>query len=98
MNIYTENTFNIKYDNINDSINSFHYFDNNYIKEDSWDIELEKLNCTSAFNFQFNKIFNNTTTKKNSIDLSEIEDQIAFVDRLNISDIKPLQNDSKKKQ
>jgi hypothetical protein len=76
-----------------DSINSFHYFDNN--KEESWEVELERANSSSMFPYQFNKVFDYQLAKKHSLDLSDIEEQYAFVDRLNISEIKPLQSDSK---
>lgn len=77
----------------NDSLNSFHYFD--CMKEESWEVEIERANSSSIFPYHFNKIFDNQTAKKHSLDLSDLDEQNAFVDRLNISEIKPLQNDRK---
>ena len=83
MNINSNNYIHIN----NDSINSFHYFDN-FVKEDTWDVELDKVNSSSTFPIQFNKIFDDNITKKNSMDFLEIEDQNG-IDKLNISEIKP---------
>lgn len=85
--------YNNTYDNC-DSINSFHYFDLN--KEEMFeDIEMERINSSAMYPYMFNRIFDTQQSmKKNSLDLSDCEDHI-FVDKLNISEIKPLQNDCK---
>ncbi len=77
-----------------ESINSFHYFD---LREDTtWDIEIDKHNSSALFAYQFNKIFDpNQSMKKHSLDLSDLEEQTAFVDKLNISEIKPIHNECK---
>lgn len=78
--------------NINDSFNSFHYFDNN--KEEIFEIEIEKANSSAIFPFIFNKVFDPVLNKRNTFDMSDEEDHI-FVDKLNISEIKPLYDGKK---
>ena len=82
-------------DNNIDGINSFHYFD---LKDDTtWDIEIDKHNSSALFAYHFNKVFDhNQSIKKHSLDLSDSEEQAAFfVDKLNISEIKPIHNECK---
>lgn len=77
----------------NDSNNSFHYFD---LKDDTWgEVEIERMNCSATYPSMFNRIFDNQSIKKLSLDLSDCEEQNLFVDKLNISEIKPLNNESK---
>lgn len=76
----------------NESFNSFHYFD---LKDESWEFEIERTNCSATFPTILNRIFDNQSMKKLSIDLSDCEEQNLFGDKLNISEIKPLNNESK---
>lgn len=69
-----------------DSFNSFHYID----KEDIFlEVELERHNSSAFFSFHFNKIFDNSI-KKTSLDLSDSDENLMLVDKLNISEIKPI--------
>lgn len=78
----------------NDSFNSFHYFD---LKDDTWgEIEIERINCSATYPTIFNRVFDNQSIKKLSLDLSDCEEQNLFGDKLNISEIKPLNNESKR--
>lgn len=93
LNNNTNDNYNYNNFGCGDSLNSFHYFDLN--KEELFDIEMDKLNSSAVNINMFTKIFDSIPfNKKNSLDLSDCDDQI-FVDKLNISEIKPLHNDCK---
>ncbi len=73
---------------LNDYNNSFNCFD----KENTiWDIELDRHNSSALYSYQINNLFENTQMiKKNSLDLSDSDERMMFVDKLNISEIKPI--------
>lgn len=76
----------------NDTLNSFHYFD--ATREDLADFD--KFN-NSAFNNHLFSIFplSSNSMKKMSLDMSDSEDHNFLCDKLNISEIKPIDNNCK---